>query len=168
MISIVRGLVCVPLTIVVIICVGSASTKASSILGFALVGGQGHQLPMLRMGRELASRGHNFTMLLSSADEISRTLLQSKAFPGLEIVSFVGPPHLGTRQWFEGLPRDPQKASNIYPAQSPAHTVRSGNAWSIDNVYVKIDDTFRTRDGVVTCRIRSHRLVLCACRPSAG
>lgn len=150
-----RAAVWVPLTIVFALFVASATAEASSVLGFALVGGQGHQLPMLRLGRELSSRGHNFTMLLSTADEISRTLLQSQAFAGLNIISFDGPPYLGTRQWFEGLPRDPQKASTPAPrAQAPrkCHPPPS----TTHNVSVKLDDMLTARNGVSACRICSH------------
>ena len=95
--------------ILLILC---SAVQAASILGFALVGGQGHQLPMLRAGQELASRGHSFTMLISEHDEITRDLLTSKAFPGLNLLTFQGPADVGTRQWFSSIPRDSRQAGN--------------------------------------------------------
>lgn len=90
-----------------------SAVQAASILGFALVGGQGHQLPMLRVGQELASRGHSFSMLISEHDEITKELLTSKAFPGLELLMFKGPADIGTRQWFTSIPRDPKQAGKV-------------------------------------------------------
>ena len=95
---------------VTLLMLGSDVVKASSILSFALVGGQGHQLPMLRVGQELAARGHNFTMLVSAADEITRNLLESRTFPGLKLIMFDGPPFIGSREWFTTIPRDPRQA----------------------------------------------------------
>ncbi|KAL0053413.1 hypothetical protein WJX82_005386 [Trebouxia sp. C0006] len=61
---------------------------------------------MLRIGQELAARGHRFTLLVSDLENLSIHELGSKAFPGLNIVAFSGPPGIGTKEWYEQLSRD--------------------------------------------------------------
>lgn len=62
--------------------------EASSILGCATVGARSHHMNVLRIGRELVGRGHNFTMLVSSTDAISLDTVGSRGFPGLHVVQF--------------------------------------------------------------------------------
>ncbi|KAL0028169.1 hypothetical protein WJX77_011786 [Trebouxia sp. C0004] len=61
---------------------------------------------MLRIGQELAARGHTFTLLVSDLENLSVNELGSKGFPGLNIVAFSGPPGIGTKEWYEQLSRD--------------------------------------------------------------
>lgn len=82
---------------------------ADSVLGFAVMAGLSHQLNILRIGQELAARGHNFSMLLSSTDAIGIDALNKRSFPGLQLVSFDGPQGVGTEEWASGLSRDPQE-----------------------------------------------------------
>ena len=63
------------------------------------------------MGQELAKRGHNFTVLVSQDDTISRRVLQSRAFPGLQVITFKGPPGAGSDEWAASMSKDPQEAS---------------------------------------------------------
>ena len=86
-------------------------TSASNILGFAAVGARSHQLTVLRTGQELASRGHNFTLLLSSEEGLDLQGLGSKAFDGLNVVMFKGPVGIGTQDWFANQPRDAMKVA---------------------------------------------------------
>ncbi len=87
--------------------VGAATdVQAGSILGFAAIGARSHQYCMLRIGQELAARGHTFTLLVSDLENLSIHELGSKAFPGLNIVPFKGPPGIGTKEWYEQLSRD--------------------------------------------------------------
>lgn len=58
---------------------------AESILGFAVMAGLSHQLNIFRIGQELAVRGHNFSMLLSSADTISIDAIKKGLFLGLTL-----------------------------------------------------------------------------------
>lgn len=67
---------------------------------------------MLRIGQELAARGHQFTLLVSSLESLSIQNLGSKSFAGLEVVAFDGPPGVGTSEWYEQLSRDLKTVSN--------------------------------------------------------
>ena len=80
--------------------------QTGSILGYAAIGARSHQYCMLRIGQELAARGHTFTLLISDQENLSVNELGSKAFPGLNIVAFSGPPGIGTKEWYEQLSRD--------------------------------------------------------------
>ncbi|DBA88869.1 TPA: hypothetical protein ACH3X2_000114 [Trebouxia sp. C0005] len=80
--------------------------QAASILGFAAIGARSHQYCMLRIGQELSARGHTFTLLVSDLENLSVLELGSKAFPGLNVVAFSGPPGVGTKEWYEQLSRD--------------------------------------------------------------
>ena len=91
-------------------CLLSASdVNAVSVLGFALIGGRSHQYCVLRIGQELAARGHNFTLLVSDKEKLSVQELGSKAFPGLNVAQFAGPPGVGSSEWFQALSRDTKK-----------------------------------------------------------
>ncbi|DBA85796.1 TPA: UDP-glucuronosyltransferase 2A1 [Trebouxia sp. C0004] len=80
--------------------------QADSILGYAAIGARSYQYCMLRIGQELAARGHTFTLLVSDLENLSVNELGSKGFPGLNIVAFSGPPGIGTKEWYEQLSRD--------------------------------------------------------------
>ena len=80
--------------------------RSKSILGFAAIGARSHQYCLLRIGQELAARGHHFTLLVSSLEGLSIQDLGSKSFAGLEVVAFDGPPGVGTTEWYEQLSRD--------------------------------------------------------------
>ena len=80
--------------------------QSKSVLGFAAIGARSHQYCMLRIGQELAARGHHFTLLVSSLERLSIQDLGSKSFAGLEVVTFDGPPGVGTPEWYEQLSRD--------------------------------------------------------------
>ena len=84
----------------------ATDVQAGSIVGFAAIGARSHQHCMLRIGQELAARGHRFTLLVSDLENLSIHELGSKAFPGLNILAFSGPPGIGTKEWYEQLSRD--------------------------------------------------------------
>ncbi len=84
----------------------TCNVYAESILAIAAIGVPSHQHCILRIGQALAARGHNSTLLVSdSATDMSREQLGSKAFPGLEVLTFKGPPGVGTSQWYEQMNR---------------------------------------------------------------
>lgn len=84
----------------------TSNVHATSILAFAAVGARSHQFCVLRVGQALAARRHNFTLLISDQDDLSLHKLGSKAFDGLNIVAFHGPPFIGTDEWIQQLSRD--------------------------------------------------------------
>ena len=61
-----------------------------------------------RVGQELSKRGHTFSVLVSDQDIISRRVLQSRAFPGMQVTLFAGPPGVGSDEWAANMSRDPQ------------------------------------------------------------
>lgn len=67
----------------------------------------GFMLPP-RVGKELCKRGHTFTVLVSDQDTISRRVLQQRTFPGLRVITFRGPPGVGSDDWAASMSRDPQ------------------------------------------------------------
>ncbi|KAL0043684.1 hypothetical protein WJX82_007403 [Trebouxia sp. C0006] len=80
-----------------------------------------HQLNILRIGQELAARGHNFSMLISSTDAISIDALKNRSFPGFQVVTFDGPQGVGTEDWASSLSRDPQEcAAQLFRTQALA------------------------------------------------
>jgi len=85
--------------------------SASSVLGVATIGARSHTMNVVRIGRELVERGHNFSMLISESDNIGAETLDARAFPGLKIITFRGPPGIGTEEWASGFTRDPQKVA---------------------------------------------------------
>ena len=90
-----------------LICLFSPSLVCgSSILAVGAIAGRSHQYCLLRIGQELTARGHKFTLLVSSVEGLTRRSLRSRAFPGLDLVEFDGPPDIGTTEWIEALPRD--------------------------------------------------------------
>ena len=102
-----------PTWLVVIVIISCwRGTIADSVLGFAVMAGLSHQLNILRIGQELAARGHNFSMLLSSTDSIGVDAVNKRSFPGLQLVSFDGPQGVGTEEWASGLSRDPQEVQH--------------------------------------------------------
>ncbi|DBA78167.1 TPA: hypothetical protein ACH3X2_008133 [Trebouxia sp. C0005] len=80
--------------------------ESKRFLGIAAIGSRSHQFCMLRVGQELASRGHHFTFLVSDQEDMGLKHLGTKAFPGLEVVEFAGPPDVGTQDWFTRFSRD--------------------------------------------------------------
>ncbi len=88
---------------------GLPEVNAGSFLGFAAIGARSHQYSVLRIGQELAARGHRFTLLVSDLEGLSVQELGSKAFPGLDVIAFNGPPDVGTTEWYEQLSRDLNK-----------------------------------------------------------
>ena len=84
----------------------TSNVHATSVLAFAAVGARSHQFCVLRIGQALAARGHNFTLLISDQDDLTVDKLGSKAFHGLDIVAFRGPPFIGTDAWIQQLSRD--------------------------------------------------------------
>ena len=85
--------------------------QASSILGFSTIGARSHQAAVFRIGIELATRGHNFTLLISQFDEVSSDAFGSKTYDGFEIIKFQGAPFIGTYPWVQSLSREPQQVS---------------------------------------------------------
>ena len=79
---------------------------ASNVLGFATTGARSHQFAVLRVGQELHTRGHNFTLLLSSREGLDGRGLGSRSFAGVNVVHFAGPKGIGTTEWFRNQPRD--------------------------------------------------------------
>jgi len=80
--------------------------ESKRFLGTAAIGSRSHQFCMLRVGQELPSRGHHFTFLVSEQENMGLKHLGAKAFPGLEVVEFAGPPDIGTQDWFTRFSRD--------------------------------------------------------------
>lgn len=89
---------------------------ASNVLGFGAAGGRSHQFAILRVGQELQTRGHNFTMLVSSQEGLDLGKLGSRSFEGLKVVHFAGPRGIGTAEWFANLPRDVAQAMHQFQA----------------------------------------------------
>ena len=108
-----------------------SDVKAVSVLGFALIGGRSHQHCVLRIGQELAARGHNFTLLVSDKENLTVEKLGSKAFPGLIVVQFAGPPGLGSFEWFQALSRDTKKVrqAHMQACSSISSTRRQSEVW---------------------------------------
>ena len=78
-----------------------------------MAGGRSHHMNIVRIGQELAERGHNFSMLVSDKDDIGTETLSSKGFPGLQVHTFRGPLHIGTEKWASELSRDPRLVSHF-------------------------------------------------------
>ena len=83
------------------------SATAASIISISLPGARSHQMNVLRIGRELSERGHEFTVLVSRVDTILQDLLRSRSFPALRVIEYDGPPGVGTEAWGLNLSRDP-------------------------------------------------------------
>jgi hypothetical protein len=115
--------------VAIILCSLMPNVCADSILGFAVMAGLSHQLNILRIGQELAVRGHNFSMLLSSTDAISIDALRKKSFPGLDVVTFEGPVHVGTEAWASSLSRDPQEVPRRTPTCAATLSITSRLTW---------------------------------------
>ena len=83
--------------------------SAASILSISSPGARSHQMNLLRIGRELAQRGHAFDVLISRDDVILQSLLKSRLrwFDGLTVIKYDGPPGIGTEAWGSSLSRDP-------------------------------------------------------------
>lgn len=99
-----RIIVCVFVCLVM----GSPCGRAASILSVGAVGASSHHMNLIRVGKELCKRGHTFTVLVSDTDTKSRRVLQQRAFPGLHVITFRGPPGIGSEDWAASMSRDPQ------------------------------------------------------------
>ena len=86
--------------------ISARGVAAVNILGFSVPGARSHQFPVLRVGQELAERGHNFTLLVSSEEALDKQRLGKRAFDGLHMATFQGPEGIGTQEWFVNQPRD--------------------------------------------------------------
>jgi len=88
-----------------------------------------------RVGKELCKRGHNFTVLVSDKDTISRRVLQKRAFPGMNVITFRGPPGVGSDDWAASMSRDPQvvwpKSHTLPLLSSSYHAVKQFIASSL-------------------------------------
>lgn len=104
---------CCTACVAILLCSLVPNGCADSILGVTVMAGLSHQLNILRIGQELAVRGHNFSVLLSSTDAISIDALKKRSFPGLDVVTFEGPVHVGTEAWASSLSRDSQEVPRI-------------------------------------------------------
>ena len=90
---------------------------ASKILGVATIGARSHTMNLVRIGRELAERGHMLTMLISQFDTIGAETLDARTFSGLRVITFDGPPGIGTEAWASNFSRDPQTVDDaVIPA----------------------------------------------------
>lgn len=63
------------------------AVHASSILAFAVTSAASHHLQLIKIGQELVNRGHNFTLLISSA-EMNRHIFDEAQLHGLRILEF--------------------------------------------------------------------------------
>ena len=61
---------------------------------------------LVRVDQELATRGHEITLLVSSEEGLNRQELGKRAFAGLDILTFQGPVGIGTKEWFANQPPD--------------------------------------------------------------
>lgn len=84
----------------------TSNVHGMSVLAFAAVGARSHQFCVLRIGQALAARGHNFTLLISDQDDLGLDKLGSTALVGLDLVTFRGPPFVGTDLWNQQRSRD--------------------------------------------------------------
>ncbi len=86
--------------------ISARGVAAVNVLGFAVPGARSHQFAVLRVGQELAKRGHNFTLLVSSEEALDKQRLGKRAFDSLYMATFQGPEGIGTQEWFVNQPRD--------------------------------------------------------------
>lgn len=97
--------------VVILLCAATATTAhAANILALADTQALSHHLNILSIGQELLQRGHRFTFLISDQSTAAEPV-RSATTPGLEVLSFKGPPTVGTEAWFAGYSRDPQKVA---------------------------------------------------------
>ncbi len=95
-------------TALTILCtvISAHGVAAVNVLGFAVPGARSHQFAVLRGGQELAKRGHNLILLVSSEEALDKQRLGKRAFDGLHVATFQGPEGIGTQEWFVNQPRD--------------------------------------------------------------
>ncbi|KAL0022994.1 hypothetical protein WJX79_004166 [Trebouxia sp. C0005] len=110
-------------TVLVLLCtvLAARGVAAVNVLGFAVPGARSHQFAVLRVGQELAKRGHNFTLLVSSEEALDQQRLGKRAFDGLSVATFQGLVGIGTQEWFVNQPRDVAEAMRAF--QSDQMTV---------------------------------------------
>ena len=87
---------------------------AASILCVGSPAARSHYMNLLRVGQELQSRNHSFTVLVSSEDLSNQGVVKTRGFPGLKVKQYAGPPGVGTEEWGSKLTQDPIKV----PAES--------------------------------------------------
>ncbi len=87
--------------------------SAKSVLGFAVTGGTSHHATFARIGLELAERGHDVTLLLSSGDRLAQARLAHPPFDGIKQIRFAGPEGIGTNEWLTDLDRNPAKVTSL-------------------------------------------------------
>lgn len=63
------------------------NVQTSSILAFGVTSGVSHHLQLIKIGQELIERGHNFTLLISSA-EVSKHVFEQARGRGCQIIEF--------------------------------------------------------------------------------
>ena len=81
--------------------------RPRNVLAFACSGSKSHQMISLRIGQELVARGHRCSILISDADELSKSILEGAQ--GVRLLTFKGPPFYCTEEWAATLPQDPQE-----------------------------------------------------------
>ena len=94
------------LTLAVLTSSQQSSVEAASVLGFSVMGGVPHQALVATIGLELVRRGHTFTLLLHSYDELSHSRLAVEPFRALNLLKISGPSGVGTQEWRENILRD--------------------------------------------------------------
>ncbi|KAL0052620.1 hypothetical protein WJX82_004873 [Trebouxia sp. C0006] len=88
--------------------------------GVSVPGARSHQFAVLRVGQELAKRGHNFTLLVSSEEALDKPRLGTRVFDGLHVATFQGPEGIGTQEWFVNQPRDVAEAMRAFQSDQMA------------------------------------------------
>lgn len=107
------ALIPAPVVLLLLLQCVTVCTEAHSILGCAVVGARSHHMNVLKIGEQLVSQGHNFTMLVSSTDTISLDTVGARGFPGLNVIRFKGPlgsDAPGTDPWAASFSRDLKEA----------------------------------------------------------
>ena len=94
--------------VVLLLCL-IGNSNAKSVIGFAANGAVSHQAAFARLGLELVERGHNFAMLVSAGDTLTRSRFAKAPFQSLRQILYSGPPELGTDEWLKSLERAPEK-----------------------------------------------------------
>lgn len=74
-------------SLLAVLLISLPDVHASSILAFSVTTAASHHLQVIRIGQELIERGHNFTLLISSA-EVNRHILDTAQARGCHIVEF--------------------------------------------------------------------------------
>ena len=99
--------------LVILVLATASMADTNSVLGMAAVGGSSHVSALARIGLELQARGHNFAVLVSSKDMISKARLAKGPFRSIRQVEFNGPERIGTEISLTAVDRDPKKVSYL-------------------------------------------------------